>query len=130
MPWKPGTSGNPSGSRGDAIIRQQLMRACVQEDFRRVRAGIEKVLDMCAAGDPWAIGFVADRLDGKPRQATEVSGPDGGSIQVVVPQTITREEWLRIHGLHGGQSLIATPQVSEIKLSAADRPEGDTDAEC
>jgi len=63
----------------DGILR----RACIQEDWRRVKLGIEAVLNMAAQGDKWAITFIAERLDGKPRQQLEL-GPDaiGGGITI------------------------------------------------
>lgn len=72
MAWKPGQSGNPEGGAKEQIVRAQLMRACVQEDYARVRKLVEKTLDLAAEGEQWAVNFIADRLDGKPRQAVDV----------------------------------------------------------
>jgi hypothetical protein len=51
----------------------------------------KEALDECArvlieqalAGEQWAIKELGDRLDGKPTQQTEVSGPDGGPVETV-----------------------------------------------
>jgi hypothetical protein len=44
-------------------------------------AKIAKVLvDKAEAGEAWAIAEVANRFDGKPGQAVEMSGPDGGEF--------------------------------------------------
>jgi hypothetical protein len=40
----------------------------------------EKVVEKALEGDTKAIEEIANRLDGKPSQSTEVSGPDGGPI--------------------------------------------------
>ncbi|MCA0846110.1 hypothetical protein [Salipiger thiooxidans] len=40
------------------------------------------LVDAGLAGDVSALKEIGDRLDGKPKQATEVSGPDGGDIPV------------------------------------------------
>lgn len=69
MPFEPGKSGNPKGdSRSERIWRSTLMRACKQEDFKRVRGAAEKLLDLAEAGEQWAIKELGDRLDGKPAQ--------------------------------------------------------------
>lgn len=41
-----------------------------------------KVCEAAADGDSQAFKEIGDRLDGRPKQATEVSGPDGGAIPV------------------------------------------------
>lgn len=42
----------------------------------------ERVCELAADGDPQAFKEIGDRLDGRPKQATEVSGPEGGAIPV------------------------------------------------
>lgn len=41
-----------------------------------------KLADVAESGESWAVKEVADRIDGKPVQSTEISGKDGGAIQV------------------------------------------------
>jgi len=50
-----------------------------KERYLRVLA--QQLVDKAASGDIAALKEIGDRLDGKPRQQTEVSGPNGGSIQ-------------------------------------------------
>jgi Family of unknown function (DUF5681) len=80
--WKPGESGNlkgaPPKSRRFSVI---LDRAIEQDDAKRLRQGIEKLLDKVSEGEAWALQMLADRLEGKPRQAMEHSGPDGEDIK-------------------------------------------------
>ncbi len=49
--------------------------------WQAVTAALEKVatvvVDAALAGEQWAIQEIANRMDGKPAQAFEVSGPDG-----------------------------------------------------
>lgn len=49
---------------------------------------LEVIADRCvsaaADGDLTAMKELGDRLDGKPKQATEVSGPDGEAIPVSI----------------------------------------------
>jgi hypothetical protein len=77
--------GAPVGNQNAAkakIVSDAIRKALAAEDWKRLRAGAEKVADSYANGEPWAVQFVADRMDGKAVQATEVSGPEGGPVQV------------------------------------------------
>jgi hypothetical protein len=40
----------------------------------------EKLLEACDGLDMTALKELGDRIDGKPKQLTELSGPDGGEI--------------------------------------------------
>ena len=62
---------------------EALDRAIKQDEGQRLRAAAEKLLDLAAAGESWAVKELGDRLDGKPKQQTEISGPDGGPVQTV-----------------------------------------------
>ena len=77
--WQPGESGNPKG-RPKKPFAEVLNRAIAQEDSKRLRECVEKLLDAAAKGEPWALAMVADRLDGKPKQQTELTGEDGGPV--------------------------------------------------
>jgi hypothetical protein len=71
--WKPGVSGNPNG--GNIKMKKflaALERAIAQDDSKRLRDAVEKVLDLAAAGEEWAVHFLADRLDGKPTQQLDM----------------------------------------------------------
>jgi len=61
-------------------FRDALRRAITQDDGKRIRQAAETLLDKASEGEAWAINMLADRTDGKPKQQTEVSGPNGGSI--------------------------------------------------
>jgi hypothetical protein len=73
--------GNKNGQKA-RVVYGALMRAIAQDDYQRLRDGIEKVLEMAAAGERWALEFIRDTADGKPRQAIEHSGPDGSPVEV------------------------------------------------
>ena len=81
--WEPGQSGNPEGGAKIKRFFVTLERACVQEDYKRLRASAEKLLDAGAAGEPWAIQMLADRYDGKPKQQIEATGEDGGPLRIL-----------------------------------------------
>jgi hypothetical protein len=63
---------------------EALDRAIKQDEGKRLRAAAEKLLDLAADGEAWAVKELGDRLDGKPKQQTEISGPDGGPVDVRV----------------------------------------------
>jgi hypothetical protein len=64
--------GNDNASKGRMFFRA-LNRAIVQEDGLRLRQAAEKLLDLAAAGEPWAVKELADRLDGKATQVIDAT---------------------------------------------------------
>ena len=99
--FEPGKSGNPQGSpKGvpNAATRYKRFLQLVQpgknpvtgeqEEFTVAELmdlrQIKKALD----GDLNAYKEILDRLEGKAKQQTEHTGPDGGPIQVAQEQTI------------------------------------------
>jgi len=78
-------SGAPKGSVNTAKTREiefRLRKLCEREDWRRVVAGLEIVLDQFAVGDPEAVRYVSEKLDGKPRQPVALTGADDGPVVV------------------------------------------------
>lgn len=65
--------GNKAAAKGRRV-EKLIERALLQEDDKRLREGVEKLLDAVSEGERWALEFVTDRLDGKPRQAVDVGG--------------------------------------------------------
>ena len=82
MPFEPGQSGNPSGTKTNKRFMAALDRAIAQDDSKRLRDAAEKLLDNAANGEPWAVNMLADRLDGKPSQS--IVGEDGGPLTVQI----------------------------------------------
>lgn len=73
-------AGNSNAKKGKAWF-DALRKECVQ---RGALAEIAKVVvDKAVAGEQWAVNEVANRFDGKPAQAVEVSGADGGPVETV-----------------------------------------------
>ena len=56
------------GPWGDRVFFDQLRRAIVQDDYKRLRQAAEALLNKAADGEPWAIKELADRTDGKAKQ--------------------------------------------------------------
>jgi hypothetical protein len=57
--------GNRNARKGK-IFSDALRKAMIDDDFYRVKKAANQLLDLAAAGEPWAIKELADRLDGKP----------------------------------------------------------------
>jgi hypothetical protein len=68
-----------------------LRRAIAQDDGKRVRAAAEELLNLAAAGTPWAVKELADRLDGKSVQGVELTGdPDRPLAFTEITRTIIK----------------------------------------
>jgi hypothetical protein len=95
MAWTKGQSGNPKGRAaekpfGDAL-RMEIKAA--GEDHQKLRAIARTLLEKAEAGDMQAINCLADRLDGKPQQAVEVTS-DAPHYVIHAPEPCrTAEEW-------------------------------------
>lgn len=67
--WKKGVSGNPNGAHTkQKKFLATLERVIAQDNAVNLRKAAEKVYELAAAGEEWAVHFLADRLDGKPTQ--------------------------------------------------------------
>lgn len=58
-----------------------LRKECVQKQALEKIAKV--VVEKAIAGEQWAIAEIGNRFDGKPAQAVEVSGADGGPVETV-----------------------------------------------
>ena len=81
--------GNTNGRKGK-VIEHQLRQAAAGDDYKRVRQGCEKMLNLYAKGDPFAVTWVRDTLDGRPTQRLDVGSDDNAltSLQVLFVQSI------------------------------------------
>ena len=90
MPWKPGQSGNPSGSpkRENSLthILEQIGSEPVDETGLTRKQALARLMWSKALDDVdmTAMKYIYDRIDGSPRQAVEMTGADGDPIEVVV----------------------------------------------
>src|SRR5262245_38273450 len=93
---------NPRGQQRDKIYREalRLELADMSEgvDLKKLRQIARAHIEKAASGDMQAIKELADRLDGKPAQMLEHSGPDSNPITKVINEFVhvheTREELL------------------------------------
>jgi hypothetical protein len=79
-------AGNQNAKKG-RMFEQALVRAIKQRDItagdgETLRAVAEALLTKAIDGDITAAKEIRDTLDGKPKQQTEISGPDGGPVEV------------------------------------------------
>lgn len=83
MPFKPGKSGNPKGRQSSKPFADALRMeiAQLEGDRRGLRKVARKLITKAEEGDMQAIKELADRLDGKAVQQTELTGKDGGPIE-------------------------------------------------
>ena len=79
-----------SGRKADKLIGDALRLAAKRvsegDPLGRTNLAIaaEKIVELACTGDIAAFREMADRIDGKPKQQTELSGPDGEAIPVGV----------------------------------------------
>jgi len=73
--------GNDNATK-NRLFRETLDRAIKQDSGKRVRACTEKLLDLAAEGEPWAVQMVADRLDGKAAQQVIHTGDAENPVTV------------------------------------------------
>ena len=88
-PWKPGQSGNPGGRPRRRLIDQVLEERLLNKDSALATAIANRLLDRARRGELKAIQLVAERTQGKPRRQMELSGPDGGPLDI---QNMTEAE--------------------------------------
>ena len=67
--------GNTNASKGK--VWNDALRKAIAQNPHKVRAAVEQLLDLAADGEAWAIKELADRLDGKSIQSTDITSSDG-----------------------------------------------------
>lgn len=80
--------GNQAAAKG-RVVEKLIERINVQEDSKRLRQGLEALMDKVADGDQRALEFVTERLDGKARQAVDIGGqPDNPLVTEIIVKVI------------------------------------------
>ena len=91
-PWKKGESGNPEGRKLGQRPYASIYRAALEKIGRTkdmTPEQVEELMEEVGLGKALSGDFafqkdIKDRLYGKPSQALELSGPNGGEIPVFV----------------------------------------------
>jgi hypothetical protein len=73
--------GNNNATKNKPFLAA-LQRAIAQDDGKKLRAAAEKLMQLAADGEAWAVKELADRTDGKALQGVTLAGPDDGPIKV------------------------------------------------
>jgi hypothetical protein len=91
MKFQPGQSGNPLGRArpSDQLFTDAVRKAAFVEDPVKKRRKLdliaEKLVAKAIAGDNWCIGYIGDRLDGKPKERQEHAGLMDHAIRIIWP---------------------------------------------
>jgi len=76
--WQPGQTGNPNGRPPKVKCLTDLLRKRLAKKGANGKTNLEiitnKVLELALNGERWAVELIYDRIEGKPRQALELSG--------------------------------------------------------
>jgi hypothetical protein len=67
-----------------AIMRALERRKPANERIQAIDELADKLLDLVATGDLAALKEFGDRMDGKPAQALEHSGPGGEELRLII----------------------------------------------
>lgn len=90
MAFQKGQSGNPSGRPKSKPITEAIELALKRfyEGDPQGRTMLQKAVDeqtlRAADGDLQAFQWLTDRLEGRAKQQTEVTGADDGPVQIVI----------------------------------------------
>ncbi len=80
-PFKPGQSGNPGGRPKRRLIDEALKELLLTQDSKAAEAIARALVGKAKRGNLKAIQLTAERVQGRPKQAVELSGADGGPMQ-------------------------------------------------
>lgn len=100
MAFQKGKSGNPGGKRKQTQFLDALNMEIAASDGRALRSIASKLLEKAMEGDMQAIKEVADRLDGKPVQTTDLNVNDNRPLADFTRQELA--EFLNNAGTGGG----------------------------
>jgi ribosomal protein L29 len=130
--WKPGQSGNPGGRPKKTPLAdacRELLNMPVPKDKSGrsyAEAISEKLARKALAGNISAVREIADRAEGKARQAMELSGPGSGPLEI---QNMTDEELnkrleqLRAKEIENMRDEELDKQIEELRAKRKERRE-------
>lgn len=76
-------AGAPIGndnSRKGKVIRSVIAKRL--EERAALTVMVDALIDQAQDGDKMAMSMIFDRIDGKPSQSTEITGAEGGAIEI------------------------------------------------
>lgn len=115
MPFQKGQSGHPGRSPNEKVFADALRAALNAEDPKRKRgkllAVIDSLVEQAMDGESWAIQMVADRLDGKAVQETQLTVNKHAAtdytrdeLVTLIHDTVARGEGAAAEDGRGGQA--------------------------
>lgn len=110
MPWQKGQSGNPGGGKRQELADGRTLRELAREHTpAAIKALVGALADPTGAVRVSAATAILDRGWGKPAQAVELTGADGGPIETLdvgrAPVDVLR--WLASQQVGDGDSIQA-----------------------
>ena len=96
------TRGAPKGNKNQSKTKpwtEALTRALLEKDGKKLRAIADKLVEEAMDGDIQAIKEIGDRVEGKAMQSVEQKTELSGHIEYAERPKLTKEEWLKAHGL-------------------------------
>jgi hypothetical protein len=83
--WKPGQSGNPNGRKPKAdclisCIKEELGKPCPNGKTTNEQLIASVLVGMATRGNIKAIEMCLDYINGRPGQAIQLTGGDGGAV--------------------------------------------------
>lgn len=94
--FKPGQSGNPGGRPKRGWNWAKLFEEAVDEELttkdgkmtaQAKQFIVKKLVRMAVDGDMVAVKEIINRMDGMPKQSTEIGGLDGGPLTIEIVDT-------------------------------------------
>lgn len=95
-PFQPGQSGNPGGRPKRGWNWAKLFEEAVDEELttkdgkmtaQAKQFIVKKLVRMAVDGDMTAVKEIINRMDGMPKQSTEIGGLDGGPLTIEIVDT-------------------------------------------
>ena len=81
----------PKGNKFSVQDRRMLTNALRRSIARKAMKGpdaaariADKLVDKALDGEPWAVGMVFDRLEGKPAQSVSLTGGDENDMPIAI----------------------------------------------
>ena len=87
----PAPKGNQNAVK-PKLFEAALKRALLADDAVKLRALADKLIARAEEGDVPALREVADRMDGKPTQQTELTGANGGPVEFKRAEQLSDDE--------------------------------------
>ena len=83
---------NNTNSTADKRLVSSALKRAVKQGPEKLRKACLKVLDNAENGDLAALGFIADRLEGKPAQAINVGGQEDNPLTLIGKVVLRKPE--------------------------------------